>query len=239
MRSSSSARPDLIARAFAHRGLHGRGVAENGRAAFDAAIEEGLGIECDVRLSADGVAMVFHDATLERMTGRVGALADLDAACLQRIALPDGTAIPRLSDLLAMLRGMPLLIEMKVDGHAVAPLCRAVLRDLDACPQAGAAVMSFHPLAIRWFARHAPRVMRGLVVTQQREGWLGPAKRALALWLARPDFLACDIRDLPSRFTIRARRKGMPVLTWTVRNEGNHAAAAAHADQIIFERLHA
>ena len=39
------------------------------------------------------------------------------------------------------------------------------------------------------------------------------------LWHARPDFLAYDIRDLPSRFAAGQRRRGLPVLTWTVRNE--------------------
>lgn len=238
MRSSSSSRPDLAARPYAHRGLHGRGVAENGLPAFAAAIAQGLGIECDVRLSLDGVAMVFHDATLERMTDVAGAVAGLRADALGQITLPDGSMIPRLSQLLAMLDGMPLLIEMKIDGRHVAPLCKAVLHDLKAHPGAPAAVMSFHPLAVRWFARHASHIPRGLVVTQQKEGWRGPLKRALALWLSRPDFLACDIRDLPSRFTARARRRGLPVLTWTVRSDADHARAALHADQIIFERVH-
>src|ERR1700755_2171791 len=50
---------------FAHRGLHGRGAPENSRAAIDAAIATGHGIEIDVRLSRDGESFVFHDATLE------------------------------------------------------------------------------------------------------------------------------------------------------------------------------
>jgi glycerophosphoryl diester phosphodiesterase len=143
--------------------------------------------------------------------------------------------VPRLSALLAMLDGMPLLIELKVDGRHVAELCAAVARDLEAFPRARAAVMSFNPLAVRWFARHAPVVVRGLVVTQQREGWRGPVKRALALSTAKPDFLACDIRDIPSTFTARARLHGLPVLSWTVRSAAERARAARHADQIIFE----
>jgi hypothetical protein len=72
--SSLSARPDVLraltARPFAHRGLHGPRVSENGMAAFAAAVAGQYGIECDVRLSRDGVPMVFHDAALARMTGR-------------------------------------------------------------------------------------------------------------------------------------------------------------------------
>ena len=65
---------------FAHRGLHGAGASENGMAAFNAAIAQGYGAECDVRLSRDGVAMVFHDAALSRVTGVEGVVAGRTAA---------------------------------------------------------------------------------------------------------------------------------------------------------------
>ena len=65
----------------AHRGLHdaNRQVPENSLAAFLLAIEHGFAIECDIRLSRDGVPMVFHDATLERLCQRKEALRDLTA----------------------------------------------------------------------------------------------------------------------------------------------------------------
>ena len=111
--------------------------------------------------------------------------------------------------------------------------------DLAAWPGAPVAIMSFDPRVPAWFARHRPDIARGLVVTQQgRRSLRGMIERHLALSLAHPDFLACDIRDLPSPFSRRARRRGLPVLTWTVRSEADRASAAAHADQIIFERPH-
>jgi len=236
----SGRRPDLsflTVRPFAHRGLHGAGISENGMAAFRAAIAQGHGIECDVRLSRDGVAMVFHDAALLRMTGGKGSLSDFTAERLERTQLADGGGIPRLETLLQMCGAdVPLLIELKVMGRHVGPLCAAVAHDLARCPGAMAAVMSFNPAAIRWFARHMPEAVRGLVVTEQSEaGWRGAARRGLALWVAKPDFVACDIRDLPSDFSTRARERGLPVLTWTVRTQSERAIAAAHADQIIFE----
>jgi len=208
-------------------------------AAFRAAIAAGFGIECDVRLSRDGAAMVFHDATLRRMTGAAGAVEDSDAAALMRLELPDGGGVPRLDDLLDLSGdACPLLIEMKVEGRAVASLCSAVADALARRPRALAAVMSFNPVAVRWFACHRPALLRGLVVSEQgKKGWRGRMTRALALWAAKPDFLACDIRDLPSSLSRRdlsvLRR---PVLTWTVRSEEERARAARHADQIIFEK---
>lgn len=222
---------------FAHRGLHGPGVSENGMRAFDAAISAGFGIECDVRLSRDGQAIVHHDATLRRMSGLDDSIADRDAEWLERQYLADGSTLPRLAALLDRCRnGTPLLIEIKVVGRVVAPLCAAVARDLEERAGAQAAIMSFNPLAVRWFARHRPDVVRGLVVTQQgKEKWRGWMERTLALWLCRPDFLACDIRDLPTSFAMRARRRGLSVLSWTVRSPDDRARAALHADQIIFE----
>lgn len=233
--------PDRLAflteRPFAHRGLHGPGVSENGMAAFRAAVAAGHGIECDVRLSLDGTAMIFHDAALSRMTGMEGELSALPAERLDQLPLADGGAVPRLDALLDLCGGhVPLLIELKLIGRAVAPLCQAVANSLARHPGAKAAVMSFNPLAVRWFARNRPDTVRGLVVTQQDErGWRGEARRGLALWLARPDFVACDIRDLPSSLSTRARSRGLPVLSWTVRSPDDRARAARHADQIIFE----
>ena len=63
----------------AHRGLHGNGIPENSVPAFLKAIEAGYAIETDVRLSKDGVPVVFHDDTLVRMTGRNGRVESLTA----------------------------------------------------------------------------------------------------------------------------------------------------------------
>lgn len=235
-----SAPPDrgwLAERPFAHRGLHGGGRSENGMAAFRAAMGAGLGIECDVRTSRDGVAFVFHDRDLARMAGRPERVDSLDAATLDSVRLSDGGTIPRLSELLAECGGsMPLLVEIKAEGREVGPLCRAVAGELAGTDARRVAIMSFNPRVARWFARQRCRQMRGLVVTQQGKGrWRGAIERALALWWAKPDFIACDVRDLPSPFSILARARGLPVLTWTVRTPDERARAAAHADQIIFE----
>lgn len=239
-----SARPEallfLTERPFAHRGLHGGRISENGMAAFAAAVAAGFGIECDVRLSRDGVAIIFHDAALRRMTGENGSVQDHDAGAIDRLMLPDGGGVPRLRALLDLCgTDVPLLVEIKVEGRHVQPICMAVAEDLARRPKTPAAVMSFNPAAMRWFRRRRPNVARGLVISEQgKRGWRGRIGRALALWAAKPDFIACDIRDLPSSLSARARRRGLPVLTWTVRGEEERARAALHADQVIFERSH-
>jgi len=145
-RASSLAQ--LIARPFAHRGLHGHGHIENSRAAFEAAIAAGSGIELDVQASADGEAMVFHDYELERLTEGFGALRTLAGVELQRIRLKGSEeTIPTLNEILALIGGRaPLLIELKSPGRRAAQLCRAVQRALDGY-QGSVAVMSFMPLS--------------------------------------------------------------------------------------------
>ena len=78
----------LIARPVAHRGLHDAagGIIENTPSAFAAAIAANYAIECDIQLSADGEAMVFHDQTLERLTEGSGRLDAMSAADLKRVA---------------------------------------------------------------------------------------------------------------------------------------------------------
>ncbi len=234
-----SAHGDWLAKwTYAHRGVHGVGVPENCRAAFTGAIERGVGIECDIQLSADGKAMVFHDWELDRLSAEVGPLDGRSAEELAKVALGAGReTIPALEDLLYMVAGrVPLLIEIK-SRHAipVPPKCTAVRRAL-AGYGGEVAVMSFDPRVGRWFSIHAPEILRGLVVSEEGEpGVRGKLKRNLAAAHASPDFLAYDIRDLPSPFAARHRRGGKPVLTWTVNSPELRERADRYADAPIAE----
>ena len=223
---------------YAHRGLHGPAAVENSPSAFAGAVAAGLGIECDVQRSADGRAIVFHDRELDRLTAESGPVAARSVAELPRIALcGSNDTIPTLRDLLEQVAGrVPLLIELKTSRERpVSPLCRAVLRDLEDF-RGPHAVMGFDPRVCHWFAGHAPGTLRGLVVSEENARTLsGAVKRHLALWRARPDFLAYDLRDLPSGFAAAQRARGVPLLTWTVSSEDALSRALQHADGAIAE----
>ncbi|HEX4738541.1 MAG TPA: glycerophosphodiester phosphodiesterase family protein [Allosphingosinicella sp.] len=240
MPSSRSRRAELErlgAQPFAHRGLHGPGRPENSRAAFRAAIEAGSGMELDVQASRDGAAIVFHDYDLDRLTATQGRVADLDAHALTALRLCGiSETIPLLADVLDLIGGRaPLLIEVKSPNRHVVPLCRAVAAALGDYP-GPVGVMSFNPEVGAWFARHTPERLRGLVVTESgKKNVRGRVERRLSFWRAQADFLAYDIRDLPSAFAAGKRAAGVPVYTWTVRTAADRARAAAEADQIIYE----
>ena len=122
----------LKGREYAHRGLHGPGRVENSRAAFVAAIEAGMGIECDIQRSRDGWPMVFHDWDFARLLGRPDKGADLAAEEWRALRYADGEAPMSLPELLDLVAGrVPLLIEIKSRrGYDVALSCRRVVEAL-------------------------------------------------------------------------------------------------------------
>lgn len=224
---------------YAHRGLHVPGGAvENSPAAFRTALAAGLGIECDIQRSRDGEAMVFHDWDFARLLGRTETGEALDAAEWSTLRYADGTDAPlRLADLLALVQGrVPLLIEIKSrPGYDVARSCARVAARLAGYREPHA-VMSFDPRVARWLHRHSPQTVRGLVMRQDRhpDARTGVA-RHVALWIAKPDFIAFDVRALPDRFATSLRAAGFPLLAWTVKTPELLALARAHADAPIAE----
>ena len=142
-----------------------------------------------------------------------------------------------LPELLAMVAGrVPLLIEIKSRrGYDVEWTCRRVADALEG--YAGLhGVMSFDPRVPRWFARHNPQTVRGLVMREDDRGYTqSPASRHLALWAARPEFIAYHVAALPNPMVADLKARGMPVLTWTVNSPESRAVGQAHADALIAE----
>jgi glycerophosphoryl diester phosphodiesterase len=230
---------------IAHRGLWSPdGPPENSLGAFQAACAGDYGIELDVQLSADGEAMVFHDALLKRMTGREGRLADHTAGDLRQMRLAGGDeTIPTLAEALTEVgRRAMVHIEIKIPYGEVGPLERRVCEIL--IDHAGpTCVIGFNPYSHAWFADHHPRLLRGL----DSYSYKGPDARHLApdvrkryamlghVSIAKPHFLALGLDMLPSTKADAYRRTGMPVIAWTIRNPSEWEAVRGHCDNLIFE----
>ncbi|MGR3723367.1 glycerophosphodiester phosphodiesterase family protein [Abyssibius alkaniclasticus] len=243
--------PDLpapfLVRPIAHRGLHGGAVPENSRAAFEAAIDGGYGIELDLQLSSDGQAMVFHDYDLARLTGQSGPIQMRSAAELAELTLGNGEGVPTFAEVLALVAGrVPLLVEIKDQDGTLGPdigaleaACAAEL----ASYAGPVAVMSFNPHAIYEMARIAPDIARGLVTCAfADEEWaLTPAARRAAL-AEIPDFgatgssfISHDREDLDREAVTLLRAAGVPILCWTVRGPLQEKQARRVAHNITFE----
>jgi glycerophosphoryl diester phosphodiesterase len=232
MRSSRS-KPDPLDPGpigFAHRGLHGPGVPENSLRAFRAAVAAGAGIECDVRLAADVVPIIFHDRDALRLCGSSSIISETGSARLSALRLLDSAeGIPTLADLLALVSGrVPLLLELKDDGN-VQRLCAAVVDLLDKY-EGPAGVMSFSADAAHWLRLHAPMVRRGLVMSGRDSRF----RRWLNFRSADPQFLAVKSTELGKRWT-RAARSRMPLYSWTITSPVQLKTAEIHADAPIWE----
>ena len=230
-RPSWPSAPGWLRQPLAHRGLHAPGgPGENTLEAFAAARDAGYAVELDVRMSADGVPVVHHDAHLA--DGR--ALATLPAD-----ALP--THVPLLAAALDVLRRVPVMVEVKQEGLRSAALARATADLLDA-HHGTSCVASFHPGTLAWFARNRPAVVRVFAVTDRPDAPVGPRLRDRLASLEplgplRPHAVSFDVRGLPTSATTRWREEGGLVTTWTVHDARTLATARAHADGMIFEGL--
>jgi glycerophosphoryl diester phosphodiesterase len=241
--------PDwLTACPIAHRGLHdaARGVIENSLSAVDAAIARGYAIECDIQLSSDGEAIVFHDDTLERLTDAAGPVAQRRAVELTACALKGSSdRIPTLETFLARIGGrVPLICEIKsrFDGNLkLAERACAVVSQY-AGP---VAFKSFDPAVIAALRESADSRPRGIVGESHHDhaAWNSLTARqkfSMANLLhyeeTLPDFLSWRVSDLVSAVPYLCRAGiGMPVMTWTVRSDADRTLARDHADQIVFE----
>jgi glycerophosphoryl diester phosphodiesterase len=237
---------------IAHRGLFDApaGRIENTRAAFQAAIDSDLGIECDVRPAAGGIPVVFHDETVDRLIDGHARVADLGADDLARLQYrgQDDTILT-FTELLHMVDGrVPLLVEIKSEwdppDHAfLFRLCR-----MAAYYDGPIALMSFDPAVMAVVKQYAPQVPRGIVSgSYAGDGWWSDrldAARAARLRdleesaAAAPDFYAYEVEALATPAPRRVREElGVPLFTWTVRTPEDRALAERYADAPIFEQI--
>lgn len=227
---------------YAHRGLWNATLPENSMAAFRNAVAHGFGMELDVHLTKDDQLVVFHDDSLLRMCGVDKPICDCALEELRQYRL-NGTAegIPTFDELLTMVNGqVPLIIEIKPDKR-INELCQRVHARLQQYTGAYC-IESFHPLAVQWFRKNAPQVIRG----QLAHGLYGkPAKertwllRGLASLIqnvaGRPDFIAYEHstdRNLPM---ILMRILKPHLVCWTVRSQYDMNVLRHRYDLQIFE----
>jgi glycerophosphoryl diester phosphodiesterase len=226
----------LVDRPIAHRGFHDLNKSrwENTLSAFAAAADRGYAIECDVHLTADEEVVVFHDDELKRLTGNSGYVWQRTAAEFGAMRV-GGTAdhVPTLYEMLATVGGrVPIVIELKgIPGrdHGLVRKVARTLRGYDG----KVAIMSFDHWLVRDFAQHAPGVPAGLTAWGDKDHEIEAHFAMLAHGIS---FVSYSVAQLPNRFVRFVReRLGMPVITWTVRDQDAVKATFAHADQMTFE----
>jgi len=227
--------------AIAHRGGSVDGI-ENTIASFTRAVDLGYRyLETDVRVTADGELVAFHDPGLERVAGTDRRLRDLTWAELSRLRVGGREPVPRFDEVLKAFPDVRLLVDPKCDA-AVDPLITA-LRDHDALDRV--CVGSFSDRRLR-----RVRAAFGAAVCTSMGPWEALRLR-LAAWRALPASAvtpgpACvqlPVRHGPVVFAeprciAFAHARGLQVHVWTV----NDRTAMAHlldlgVDGIITDEL--
>jgi glycerophosphoryl diester phosphodiesterase len=242
--------PEFLSRPLTHRGYHdrARGIIENSASAVSAAVAAGYGIEIDLQLSSDGVPMVFHDETLDRLTDKAGDLNAHTAAELQQLPLKGCTdTIPTLAQILTLIGGaVPLLIEIKDQsltlGQTDGRLEAAVAQVLAAYP-GPVALMSFNPHSVALMATLAPTLPRGLTTSSYDLIDWHPVPKATCDTLRDiPDydrtessFISHEASDLSRARVTALRAQGAAILCWTIRSAQAEAEARKIAQNITFE----
>lgn len=229
---------------YAHRGLHGDGAPENSLEAFKLAKDNGYGIELDVHLLKDGTLAVFHDNTLNRVTGIDGRVEQLTKDDLKNIRL-EGTdeTIPEFCEVLKLYDGAaPLIIELKPVGKNHQNLASAVcdaLKDYNG-PYC---IESFDPRVLTWLKNNRPEIMRGQLsqnFLKTNDKLSLPIRIAMTIlvtnFLTKPDFVAYRYshrKELPVK--ICEKLWGLQMVGWTIKDKSTHDKAVNEGWISIFE----
>ena len=231
---------------YAHRGLHDNesNAPENSMAAFKKAVDSGYGIELDVQLTKDRIAVVFHDETLNRVCGVDGKVRDYTLKELQKFTLcKSQERIPTFAEVLELVSGKtPLIVEIKVHEPA-ANVCEKADELLQAY-KGLYCIESFHPFAVAWYKKNRPAVVRGQLSSRFKSSDYGSKLEHFAVQnlltnvLCRPDFIAYNHENKVSLSRSLCRRLFSCLsVAWTIRSQQQLDSCRDDFDLFIFERF--
>lgn len=220
---------------IAHRGYHdlSAGRPENSLAATIAAVEAGFAIECDLQVSSTGEPVVFHDPVLGRMTGIEGKVRDKTPADLAQMQLAGSDqVIDTLATHLAHIDGrVPMILELKgVEGEDAGFVegVASTLKDYEG----RLCVMSFDHWLCEQFARLLPDIPRGLTAEHGDEAY---QRHFDAMHNYDLQFVSYKVQHADNKFVREMKQLGLPIITWTVKDEQGRTQTAKFADQMTFE----
>lgn len=207
---------------FAHRGASAH-APENTLAAFELALAQGAeGIELDTKLSADGHAVVIHDATVDRTTDGHGRVNDMSLADLRSLDAGvffaekyRGEKIPTLEEVFEAL-GKRLFINIELTNyktpgdHLVEAVCMLVKKF---ALQKQVLFSSFLGSNLSKARGLLPEVPLGLLALN---GFLGAWARSFGFAFGRYQALHPNLKDVTPHQIRRVHRLERRVHVWTV-----------------------
>ncbi len=214
-------------RPVAHRGLADlEGFVENTLPAFINSAVKNYPIETDIRLTADGEVVCFHDDNLKRLAHREEKIEDLTSEQIKEVVLEKGQKICFFEEFLNHIDGkVPLVIELK--DHQDKKLVEKAVERLK--PYNGEYVfISFDPRLLFEAKKLAPNILRGqLIVGSEKHPKINKLKWSFINLREKPHFIDHFIENLhtPYKYTI----------CWTVRNKEQLEKAKRLGVNVTFE----
>lgn len=230
---------------IAHRGLfnNNSNAPENSLEAFRLAVSHNYGIELDIQITTDKRLVVFHDETLERMCCVNKKVTECNYNELKQYKLKTtNERIPLLDEVLEVIAGkVPLVIEIKSTEKLI-ETTRMLAERMDSYDGIYC-VESFHPLAIEWYRKNRPNIIRGQLSdnffrTNEKLNFF--EKLILSNLLmnnhSRPDFIAYNFKNKNqiSYMICRSLFKTKN-FAWTVRSQSELNFVKKSFDVIIFD----
>ncbi len=200
-------------RLIAHRGgLYYR--PENTIAAFDYTVESGVfWAECDIRLSRDGVPVIFHDELLHIAGNGSIAVRDLDLKKLGKIDVGGGETVPALEDLFRR-HGDKLFFDLELKEVDAAEKVIPLVRNYEL--QERSIITSFIPDALYESREIGPEIKRGLLVDRLTGNLVDIKSTVKAASLLGCDLLLPHYRLVNKDWVKKSENAGVGLIPWTV-----------------------
>ena len=229
---------------IAHRGVHTKDIPENSLSAFENALKNNYAIELDVQFTKDKEVVVFHDENLKRITNDTRNIEDVNYDELKNLRLGNtNEIIPTLEEVLELVDSkVAILIEIKdcKDYIELSEKTYEILKGYEG----NYAIQSFNPFILEWYKNNASEVVRGQLSGTFTEGSESlnsfekfALKNMLLNFKSKPNYIGYDLEGIPKSKLESLRKKGVPIIVWTVKNKEDMEKAYKYSDNITFENF--
>lgn len=216
-----------------HRGRHNKYIKENTIEAFKGAIEDGIGVELDVRLTKDKKVVVSHDSNLKRVFNLDKVIENSNYDEIKEY-------IPLFEDVLSLINDkIGVMVEVK--STKVGDLEEELYKILKNY-KGRYVIVCFNPMTLKYFRKKDPSIIRGQISYSYKDSTMNGIMRFMLrkMWfniISKPHFISYCIDDFDYKLLNKYRKKGYFIIGWTYKSEEIKLKLKEVYDNMIVEEL--